>query len=76
MIFEMEPQEWLKINYGLEVGSTINYNGLELAIKSVKETDNIGHFRTQYPVVIGIDNPDSIFPEKTEWITIEAVFQY
>lgn len=77
MLFSgQEPQDWLKLNYDLEIGSTFNYNEKELIVKNVKETDNKGHYRTQYPVVIGIDSPDSIFPEKIEWITIEAIFKY
>lgn len=64
----MTPAEWLKFNYNLEIGNRIVATQGTGKIVAVKITDNIGHFRTNYPVVISVD-----FVSHTEWITIEAI---
>ena len=69
-------QDWLKFNYNLEIGSEFTYNKTIQKVKNIKETDNIGHFRTNYPVVIGIDYPESSLSEKITWITLEAIYGF
>lgn len=68
-------QEWLKFNYNLEIGSKFTFKGKTEKVKNIKETDNIGHYKTDYPVVIGIHDEHSVFPEKIDWITIESIFK-
>lgn len=73
------PQEWLKFHYSIEIGDSISTkSGRNVEVKNIKETDNIGHFRTTYPVVIGIHNPELEFKfsDSVEWITIESIYGY
>lgn len=76
MLTNQTPNEWLKFNYDLEIGGKVSINGQDQVIKNIKKTDNRGHYRTNYPVVIGIHNEDSMFPEKITWLTIESIFKF
>lgn len=75
---EMLPKTWLFTNYGVVVNSkvTIFSTKEEKKIMDVKKTDNIGHFRTNYPVVIGFTGESMLLKDSTNWLTIEEVFGY
>jgi hypothetical protein len=71
--------EWLLFNYSLRIGDKISFIQAKedfRPIYNIKPTDDIGHYRTQYPVVIGIYDEMSIMPDKTEWMTIESIFGF
>ena len=63
----MPPDQWLKFNYGISIGDSLKDKHADKIVSGVKKTDNVGHFRTDYPVVIGIGS---------EWFTIEELFGY
>lgn len=71
--FNQTEEEWLKFNYGLSIGCFVKYGTKEALIKQLKLSDGKGHFRTKYPVVIGI-NSETEYGIK--WLTIESIFKY
>ncbi len=71
----LSPQEWLKINYNLQIGNRVVLTNRSTQIIMIKATDNIGHFRTKYPVVIGVENNDNA-NKAIDWITLESIIGY
>lgn len=71
---EFSPEKWLKVNYNLKPMQILR--GFKAKdgwiIKTARETDNIGHFRTNYPVVLEIYNINN----ENETITLEQLFGY
>ncbi len=66
------PQEWLKFNYNLQIGNRVVTGKNTGIIINVLETDNIGHFRTKYPVIVVVDN----LKEEPQKITLESILGY
>lgn len=76
-----EAIQWLKDNYNLSIGDIIKIvfypSNKTITIKDIKPTDNIGHFRTKYPVVIGIEPvEDTFMAQHIDWNTIESIYGF
>ena len=76
MLDGLTKEEWLKFNYDLQVGDPVYVHEAATLVKNIKEVDNIDHLSTKYPVVVGVDYEESIFPEKIWWYTIEELFLF
>lgn len=68
-------EEWLKINYNLEPMQILRgtRNNNDYKIESVVKADNIGHWKTKYPVVINLTNSNNTGDDDPK-VTIEQLF--
>ncbi len=66
------PQEWLKLNYNLQIGNRAITGRGTGVIVNILETDNIGCYRTKYPVVVVID----YLREEPQKETLESILGY
>lgn len=68
----LSPEKWLLTNYGIKVGDTLKTTIVRIGwiVDDIAKADNIGHFRTDYPVVLKIHNDSG----KIDKVTIETLF--
>lgn len=69
LIDGLTPIEWLKVNYNLRIGNRVVCSRKTGIIINILPTDNVGHNKTNYPVVLVVD----FITGEPEKITIEGI---